>query len=118
MRDQLIEFKTAKLAKEKGFTEECYALWQKILIEGEKNDNIINEKGIYAAPTQSLLQRWLREEHGILVESLYSYSAIDYIPKIGKLNAYQDYNLFEEISCNTYELALEQGLIEALKLIK
>ena len=41
MKDQLVKFETAKLAKEKGF-------------EGPH---------LVLLPTQSLLQRWIREKH-------------------------------------------------------
>jgi hypothetical protein len=76
-----------------------------------------NEEGIeenYSAPTQSLLQRWLREEHNIYVEviicnlldKIYEYE----VSTIGSHKLGSDFK--------TYEQALEEGLYEALKLIK
>ena len=70
-----------------------------------------------SAPTQSLLQKWLREEHYIIV---WVYPAI-------RLNGYQGCiqkknmvgkNIILTHKFETYEEALEQGLFEALKLIK
>ena len=69
------------------------------------------------APTQSLLQKWLREKHNIIV--LVDYEGIDgyyykyyyYINEVKKYNA-SDKNYI------TFEEAYEIGLQEALKLIK
>jgi hypothetical protein len=116
MEEQLIKFDTAKLAKEKGFDcKSNFYNWY-------GSDKILNQmydlENIILAPTQSLLQKWLREKHKILVEAthftaeyftynLYKRDNIIYILKLGGLD-----NI-----CNTYEEALEKGLQEALKLI-
>ena len=68
MKDQLINFDVAKLAKEKGFKEYCIAYFS---ISGE--EMYFREDGMYfhsngangrliLRPTQSLLQKWLREQ--------------------------------------------------------
>ena len=109
MEDTLITFETAKLAKEKGF--EFKVVWEYIL--GFKNNH---ERDKYL-PTQSLLQKWLREKHNIIV--LVDYEGIDgyyykyyyYINEVKKYNA-SDKNYI------TFEEAYEIGLQEALKLIK
>lgn len=90
-----------------------------------------------AAPTQSLLQKWLREEHEIQVyatmESLgsdewgYSYE-INYLPKEHQnakrrvcrfeyIDSYKEFGSTYEGAWDTYEEALESALLEALKLI-
>lgn len=59
IHDELVTYEVAKLAKEKGFnvpTDFCY----------EQNGCLVR-CGSIAAPTQSLLQRWLREERGYYV---------------------------------------------------
>ena len=82
----------------------------------------------FSAPTQSLLQRWLREVHNIYVESYHdltsdgtkiqfytSWGFLQQKDKNGNQNVngwYDEYNDWE-----TYEEALEIGLQEALKLI-
>ena len=72
--------------------------------------------GLDIRPTQSLLQKWLREEHNIHIEI-----SREYIK--GKIIGYDCIIDYEEgiIDLETksiYEEALEQGLLEALKLIK
>ena len=101
MEDTRINFETAKLAKEKGCNlENCTC--------GGYPDCICYDKRI----SQSLLAKWLREEHNI---HLIAYKNINidgydwcYITTDGitNINSYK-----------TYEEALEAGLQEALKYI-
>ena len=71
----------------------------------------------YTAPTQSLLQKFLREKHNIII-------IVDKIDST--LNSGFYYNIYSVLVENnygilefkTYEEALEKGLFEALKLIK
>lgn len=99
MENQLISFETAKLAKEKGFREFCCYAYT--------NDGKYmygNEIGFYwksytISPTQSLLQRWLREKHNIFMKNI---------------NVYK----LEDLYGKTYEEVLEVDLQEALLLIK
>lgn len=115
MREQLISFETAKLAKEKGFDELCCYSFETEnnfyeTVKPWKNSEDSTE---YAVCTQSLLQKWLREEHKINITITY---AGKYIIKIKK--GYGGiYELFNEIF-DTYEEALEAGLKKALELIK
>lgn len=124
MKDQLISFKTAMLAQEKGFEGKCFYSYigndihAQEPIKGEEiKNNIFNQ---YLAPTQSLLQKWLRKEHDIHIEVLISshimftyYTTIhQYQISIDQLGVVCD---TEE--CPTYEEAFEGGLKEALKLI-
>ena len=126
MKEELISLKTAKLAKEKGFTESCeYAYvndfeeeWN--LEDIEYNDGCVFDNKFHnncSAPTQSLLQRWLREVHDIDIiihrqhnnPKMY-YSSIWYKSK-------NPWNPPSAMNKLTYEEALEEGLYEALKLI-
>lgn len=102
MKDQIIDFETAKLAKEKGIP---------VLYTEEKPHYIIPY-------TQSLLQKYLRENNIVV-----------YIIPVGHSDfsiKYYYYEIFGQ-DCQggrptnrffTYEKALETGLFEALKLIK
>lgn len=124
MKEQLITFETAKLAKEKGFNEMCnYAHSEddKGIIDKDKNhkylfrnDSMSDEvSGYISAPTQSLLQKWLREKYNIHIHIMKAFEADWFFLNV---NGYDtDYN---EKSIKTYEKALEKGLQEALKLIK
>ena len=133
MKEQLITFDTAKLAKEKGFNiprSNVYHVSSKTLTLSFSA--IESDDKHYTAPTQSLLQKWLREVHNIdVVISPERYSnGVNYLVQAQKwdLNADPEVNLNFVIkgSCwyndnheyPTYEEALEKGLQEALKLIE
>ena len=69
MQENLISFEVAKLAKEKGFTLNCFG--QNYYISETKlcKSNKLLDKdltNVYSAPTQSLLQRWLLERNIIV----------------------------------------------------
>lgn len=124
IHEEICTYEVAKLAKEKGFPQDpdkndhclmyCWdgllniyplAMW--IVWEMEEYDH----DNLYAAPTQSLLQRWLREEKAIaIVLQPYSYniqrSIYTWIYEI-----WADNNLEKTSkSFKTYELALEDAL--------
>lgn len=122
MEDTKVTFETAKLAKEKEFPQSRKA-------KGKfRDDGSIENLGIggamidtckewYERPTQSLLAKWLREEHeiDILVQRAFSNGIKKYIltPCFDKpiVKGYQS------VEKNNYEEAYEIGLQEALKLI-
>ena len=117
MEEQLINFETAKLAKEKGFELDKYL---SINDENPKNLNSnYNPRDYqpwYFDLTQSLLQKWLREKYQI---------DIIILPKEkDKGKFYGGYidseSKHQSIGAqfSTYEEALEIGLQESLKLIK
>ena len=116
MTEQLVSFDTAKLAKEKGFKVKDNYLykWYNELKQVHQWMYLqTNEEVEFLAPTQSLLQKWLREVHEILlwVEPI----TIDRW-EFG-IN-YPNGGFGDAKEYNTYEEALEIGLQEALKLIK
>lgn len=143
MKEQLISFETAKLAKEKGF-ESVIGLGHRkprgnyFNSDGELNGDVTKElvnkdfKSI-AAPTQSLLQKWLREEHQlyVMIEETHTYALKTRIGFYAKIVTPSGEDEFDEHGFrfikklyydtwfdSTYENALEKGLEEALKLIK
>jgi hypothetical protein len=121
MEDQLISFETAKLAKERGFNTECVTFYNRGSNYKMQSDPMIRTGYdiIYEAPTQSLLQKWLREKNHIYVAiqlygNSYKQSYITQIITDLNPNTTQTlYSIYEY-----YEEALEIGLQEALKLIK
>ena len=135
MKEQLISFETAKLANEKGFEqnpyyiEKCYAPiytdGSDIIVMNSLKNPVYN---IAVAPTQALLQKWLREKYKIFVDCSHSRINDDgevtlYQTQITSVSTVETYNFKhhkESIDCygETYEEALEKGLQEALKLIK
>jgi len=142
MKEQLVSLDVAVMAKEKDFnipTPWYYhpryglhtAFWRED--DNDTHEDYNSDKwaiGYYSAPTQSLLQKWIRYEHNIIVTPM-PYRNKD--AKIYDLMYYfslVDDNYKDEVCCNaedlncsysnfnTYEEALEEGLKEALKLIK
>lgn len=129
MEEELISFETANLAKEKGFdTTFGFAFyfdeekWVPSLYIYTKE-----EKHLYIArPSQSLLQRWLREVHNIhiYIEPFWANEKVSKNIKITPESycPWVIYDYIEEDDApefyETYEQALEAGLQEALKLIK
>ena len=69
MKDELVTFNTAKLAKEKGFTElvSKYYITKTGKLLTLQWQGRISSYLITDAPTQTQLQRWFREEHEILI---------------------------------------------------
>ena len=124
--EQYVSFETAKLAKEKGFNEPCRHYY----LNGAKevnNETIMiydlpypynsTDKNYFAAPTQSLLARWLREKHKLFIEV--TVDSIRLIregdSKIVNLKNADYTNNKEEF--RSYEEAMEAGLQDALKLL-
>ena len=129
MKEEIVSFETAKLAKEKGFdwkVRDSYIQYLEAKIALDSTSSLydcnhnMNVKQ-YSAPTQSLLQRWLREEHGIhvwvqpnLLWQRYHHKGI-----VDRKETHNTNIAFDgESMKDTYEEALEAGLQEALKLIK
>lgn len=144
--DKLVTYDIAKLAHKAGYpgnSPECYAILHtsgKEPIITDEWSGLIPEPMLYLCdrPTQSALQKWIREEHNITVESNFLpniqkyrclYKPKNIIPKDlrqpGMSN--KEFNAavhlaidryYGKVSYETYEEALETGLYEALLLIK
>lgn len=69
-----------------------------------------------AAPTQSLLQKWLRDEHNIIVETQFDSVSFGY--RIFNPNLVSNHFSDWKFDRWNFEQALEEGLKEALNLIK
>lgn len=152
MEEELISFETAKLAKEKGFsngTNGCLVHyktenkhhedgtsgpfgWKKdemtfdrsYIVNGREDlgDLSNNSYDCYERPTQSLLQKWLREKHNIHVDItttvvIGSNDKVFYKVSIIEGNLDNRFHPLWDIESDVYEEVLEKGLQEALKLI-
>ena len=87
--------------------------------------------GAYGFPTQSLLQRWIRDIHGIhiiiipTVTSSWTYKTVSVISQrdddvINGIKSVSDLPPYKEVcgyDFNTFEDALEDALFESLKLV-
>lgn len=117
IKESLISFETAQLAKEKEvdlkdtkkywcnyYTGQPINKWKLLPFE-DLSLNFME----FPAYTQSLLQKWLREVHNIDVRVANKYRYYHLV---------KDQQYFDRTTYDTYEQALEAGLLEGLKLIK
>lgn len=141
MEDHKVSFELAVLAKEKGFREYTATGYaqngdiylhqggQESVITGQKYFEGSSYKGspfLCSRPTQSLLQKWLREVHDLEIH-ISCVTQHNEVKKSCKLVHYQYFVKsksqyyfirIENEGFKTYELALEDALLESLKLIK
>lgn len=121
--EEICTYEVSKLAKEKGFDVPTFGYyridtedWYRTDVYEDWNDSTIR----YSAPTQSLLQRWLREERKIIVEvSAFPNEKKEFVFDwvvlwnplyIADSDAYSNGENYP-----TYELALEDALAYSLK---
>ena len=115
IHEEICTYEVCKLAKEKGF-------------DVPTAKNYRHENGTTCnAPTQSLLQRWLREEKGIIIDVVLDWSynidfeEIRYQYRIGSIDRMtieggnKTKGLVFDKRFPTYELALEDALAYSLK---
>lgn len=136
MEEQLISFKTAKLAKNKGYKQFAR---NGINLKGETIEakstklNFYNPKytEYIACPTQALLQRWLREEHDFHieisintgVENGWAFSGTNLKKEKHSMmvefqNEWERLCFDGEVEWESYEQVLETALYQALKVMK
>lgn len=124
MKEQIVSFAVAELAKAKGFNHVkanafgdtmCYQLPKGKLMTAVRG-NVVS--GYILAPTQSLLQKWLREECNV-----YVYALEDIDQMLNRTFYFTISDLFgadqvdfDVNNARTYEEALEEGLEKALSL--
>lgn len=122
------EFKEHELTGSNGYYGEEYCFVLEEFFENWNNNWLTKKNGdrcfgcpkakgyfeTFSAPTQSFLQKWLRETHKIHVQILpYNYKYLVSILKYGQNGSNPNFdNEFD-----TYEEALEGGLFKALELI-
>ena len=131
MTDQLVSLETAILAKEKGYNQNPYKTdnaYGPEYTDGSsiklRSSSLFNpDSNTAVAPTQSLLQKWIREIH-IIVVTVYANASgycyeLHYSPVRGGTHIKDsEFTGPNDSGCwNTYEEALEVALYEALKLI-
>ena len=136
MTEEIVKYETAKLARKKGFkilVDDAYFMAND---NGEITLGLSNyDEPIYGeikAPTQSLLQKWLREIHNIDVDvvrdsEVHYQDEIRWIVKASNWNdiRVKDFpiaqlkfpNTSHHTDFKSYEEALEKGLIEGLNFI-
>lgn len=140
MEDQLISYETGIVAKEKKFTQNPYLInnsYAPTYTDGSEirliNSLYNPSSNLCTAPSQSIIQKWLRDEHNIHIHisRVYEWHTgtpifegyclyIDFLfsegyneEKVYEINHKYLLNLFPN-----FEEALEKGLFEALTYLK
>jgi len=109
------------LARSKGFVSDVSVIHENYKVaDGNVTRNLLN----YLLLAE--MQKWLRDKHGLIVESVNYFSLTKYALKIHTIeegeftgtvtDSTRDVN--NRVTYKTYEEALLKGLLEAFKLIK
>lgn len=132
IHEKICTYEVAKLAKEKGFPQwfnytRFKFKWDyynhKGVLHGDvgdilklrlKHEPIPEEMKPIAAPTQSLLQRWLREEKGVDIAILPLYTG-GYAYAVYNIHCKDNRVVDTNPGYATYELALEAAIAYSLK---
>lgn len=160
MKENIVTFQVAKLAKEKGFKELCshyyfndgefkeheviedrvyygdeYSINLEAFNEDWNNKFVTTKDGdrcfgcnnnkdyfeTFSAPTQALLQKWLREKHDIFVvvsPHIYKGSVVFMLTVNQVISAEEFPHNYARMYSGTYEEAFEEGLQVALRFLK
>lgn len=132
--EQLVTYEVAKLARQRGFNEPCLFYYdaEGVLHTSYAYDPTNSGVGVYelemcndqlcrgiTTPTQSLLQRWLREEKALHIQITlwgkgwyYEIWAFEYYEEEKE---YSTKMLYQSSDFATHELALEDALKYALE---
>lgn len=120
IKEQFVSFETSKMLKEAGFNEQCRYNYDNVggfrwLKIGESTP-----KGWVPCPTQALAAKWLREVHKLHVfaKRTYEYALDKFSWGYYIQSSNYEYCKNFEIGFDEYEQAMEDGLREAIKLIK
>ncbi len=116
IHEEICTCEVCKLAKEKGFNVPTHYAYNEnyrkaMYMELCLNRNTKDSRSI-SAPTQSLLQRWLREEKVLHITVPFDNNEFWWQIK-NLANGYSEYG--EALGFDTYELALEDALAYSLK---
>ena len=119
MREQLVSVKIARLAKEKGFNHKCKTAYLSNTVGLYHSEFYLNyDINGCVVPTQSLLQKWLRETHSIYAEARVlcdiDNDKMFHSPFVNNRIVLHDNRLNKY---STYEQALSTALIKSLELI-
>lgn len=121
IEESYVSFNTAKLLKEAGFDVPCTSQYTegKCIWDVGYPYNFNQDEFGYSRPTQALADRWLREVYNVAIYSLYDddmeqwFYVVDAFTKNPVINGFQSGSEYDD-----YESAFEDGLREAIKLVK
>lgn len=122
IEESYVSFDTAKLLKDIGFNVPVNTSYSEDRNPEydlfPNNFNKLQDK--FSRPTQALAARWLREVHKLHVfaKKIYEYALDKFSWGYYIQNSDYEYCKNFEIGFDSYEQAIEEGLCEAIKLIK
>ena len=130
IEEQFVSFGTARMLKEAGFDVPCRGIYRAYRIGTSvfhEYDRKSTKDGLcrnavdgfqyeYLAPTQALAARWLREEHHIFI--MLTPVIEGWMYDLFDLKKHQYILCNEDAMTESYEVAFETALREAIKLIK
>ena len=121
IEESYVGFDTAKMLKEAGFDVPCFNQYTErgTIWHCDCPENFNKSQCATSCPTQALADRWLREVYNVAIYSLYDddmeqwFYVVDAFTKNPVINGFQSGSEYGD-----YESAFEDGLREAIKLIK
>ena len=123
IEESYVSFDTARMLKEAGFDVECDWFY---INDGSVDTGIVVRStstrdhnmttGFSSRPTQALAARWLREEHHIFI--MLTPVIEGWMYDLFDLKKHQYILCNEDAMTESYEVAFETALREAIKLIK
>lgn len=128
IKEDYCSFEVAKLLKEKGFDETCYACYEYFsssvtMYSGwpfeYKGEVVNNSKDRIKCPTLQMAMKWLREVHNIHIV-IHPYTEMEghnwsFIFDTFAYGCWQELGIYITDSWNTYEDAVEAACIYVLK---
>lgn len=124
-KEDYVSIEVAKLLKEKGFDEYCNTCYyyhdNEWILQDGNNRNRINGKDWMSRPNLYEAQKWIRNNHNIhIVIDNYACGYAWFLYKADngtRISEYAEDGPNDGGCWDTYEEALNAGIIEALKLI-
>lgn len=123
-KEDYVSLEVAKLLKEKGYNEPCYKMYNEEEDCYNYSCYTISKKGFcnsdlcdyeVAVPSLYEAQKWIRVHHKILVTPYYI-GRKEYTYHINYMDV-KNYYCNNNKAYSSYELAFNEGILEALKLI-
>ena len=115
IKEDYVSFETSKLLKEKWFDQNCATYYLDGQVWRHYHGEVIpKDKQIYAAPTQAMVMKWLREVHNIHIV-IHPYTDIEghnwsFILDKFAYDCWQELGIYITDSWNTYEETCEAAI--------
>ena len=107
--EDFVSFETAKLLKEKGFDEPCFAYyseywdnWKSFRLWRKFPKRSVPNKGYLNVPTLQMAMKWLREVHNLSIEPYYDF-VLNWVVELKHIGKFTDIKEFEYIREKTYK---------------